>query len=111
MSKKSCTFAVEFEGGKSISDISEKKLGLAYIGKRDLLLAGRKLPLVCHRADAECIEEQTRAVMNAAQQGAVIVSAFISAHEREIRKQLLSKRGTSLKRDVPRNERTESSYC
>lgn len=73
----------------SFFDISKTKLGLAYVGKRDLLLAERKLPLVCHRADAERIEEQTRAMMNAAQQGAVIVSAFISAHEREIRKQLL----------------------
>lgn len=71
-------------------DISKNILGLSYVGKRDLLLAERKLPLVCHRADADRIEEQTRAVMEAAGQGTVIVSAFISAHEREIRKQLLA---------------------
>ncbi len=74
----------------SFSDISKLQLTLAYLGKRDLLLSSRKLPLVCHRADASRIEEQTQAVMDAARQGAVIVSAFISAHEREIRRQLLA---------------------
>lgn len=74
----------------SFLDISKNQLALAYIGKRDLLLAPHKLPLICHRADANRIAEQTQAVLATARQGAVIVSAFISAQEREIRKQLLT---------------------
>lgn len=62
---------------------------LSYIGCSALLSAERKLPLVCHRSDAPFFERQRDAVLCAAREGAVIVSAFISPREREIRRLLL----------------------
>ena len=44
---------------------------------------------MCHRSDAPFFEHQREAVLCAARDGAVIVSAFISAREREIKKLLL----------------------
>ncbi|MGN0235092.1 MAG: hypothetical protein ACI4BD_02090 [Paludibacteraceae bacterium] len=70
-------------------DISPSGLSLSYVGKRDLLLHSRKRALVCHRADENRREEQTAAVLREAAAGAVIVSAFISTHERAIRDRLL----------------------
>lgn len=62
---------------------------LSYVGCSALLFSSRKLPLVCHRSDAPFFERQREAVLCAAREGAVIVSAFISAREREIKKLLL----------------------
>lgn len=64
-------------------------LALDYVGNRDLLTAERKVSLVCHRADANLFEQQKAAVMQAAREGAVVVSAFISPKESEIMKQLM----------------------
>lgn len=58
---------------------------LDWVGNKELLLCTKKLPLVCHRADINLFEQQKEAVLAAAQNGAVIVSAFISSKEREIR--------------------------
>ena len=81
---------------QAFADIQPKLLtdkqgqpALDYIGKRTLLSAPRKLPLVCHRADAQRFAEQSAVVMREAARGAVIVSAFISKQEREILRQLL----------------------
>ena len=63
---------------------------LDFIGNKELLAAERKLPLICHRADAAFFEQQKEAVLVEARKGAVIVSAFISPKEREILKILLS---------------------
>ena len=65
------------------------KLVLSFIGMRTLLAAPCKLPLICHRSDAMLFEVQRDIVLQAARKGAVIVSAFISPKEREIKKQLL----------------------
>ena len=64
-------------------------LVLDYVGNRALLAAGRKVSLVCHRADAALFERQRAAVMEAARGGAVVVGAFVSPREREIMKQLM----------------------
>lgn len=71
------------------SPASAPKPLLSYIGCSALLSAERKLPLVCHRSDAPFFERQRDAVLRAAREGAVIVSAFISPKEREIRRLLL----------------------
>lgn len=63
---------------------------LDFIGNKELLAADRKLPLICHRADAAFFEQQKESVLAEARKGAVIVSAFISPKEREILKILLS---------------------
>ena len=68
---------------------SSPKPLLSYVGCSALLSAERKLPLVCHRSDAPFFERQRDAVLRAAREGAVIVSAFISPKEREIRDLLL----------------------
>lgn len=64
-------------------------IGLDYMGNKQLLWAGRKLPLICHSADAARFEQQKEAVLTAAREGAVVVSAFISPKEREIKNQLM----------------------
>ena len=64
-------------------------LALDYVGNRALLAAERKVSLICHRADASLFERQRAAVMQAAREGAVVVSAFVSPREREIMKQLM----------------------
>lgn len=66
------------------------KPSLSYIGSANILASTRKLPLICHLADVALFEKQKAAVMQAARKGAVIVSAFISSKEREIKKQLLA---------------------
>ena len=71
------------------SSASSPKPLLSYIGCSALLSAERKLPLVCHRSDAPFFERQRDAVLRAAREGAVIVSAFISPKEREIGRLLL----------------------
>lgn len=64
-------------------------LVLDYLGNSALLSASRKVSLICHRADASLFAQQASAVLRAARQGAVVVSAFISPREREIRDQLM----------------------
>lgn len=59
--------------------------GLDWVGNKELLLCTKKMPLVCHRADINLFERQKEAILAAAENGAVIVSAFISSKEREIR--------------------------
>lgn len=66
-------------------------IGLDYMGNKQLLWAGRKLPLICHGADAAQFEQQKEAVLVAAREGAVIVSAFISPKERDIKNKLMIK--------------------
>lgn len=68
---------------------SSPKPLLSYVGCSALLSADRKLPLVCHRSDAPFFERQRDAVLRAAREGAVIVSAFVSPKEREIGRLLL----------------------
>ena len=68
----------------------ESSIVLDYIGHKALLYSSMKLPLVCHRADAHLFEQQKEAVLRSAREhGAIIVSAFISPKERDIREQLL----------------------
>ena len=67
----------------------DNTLALDYIGNGKLLAAERKVSLICHRADAALFEQQKVAVMQAARDGAVVVSCFISPKEREIMKQLM----------------------
>lgn len=62
---------------------------LDYIGNMNMLSSEHKLPLVCHRRDARLFEMQKAAILKAAREGAVIVSAFISEKERDIKKQLM----------------------
>lgn len=64
-------------------------LGIDYVGNRALLGAERKVSLICHRADAWLFDKQKAAVLQAAREGAVVVSAFISPKERDIMKQLM----------------------
>lgn len=70
----------------------DARLALDYIGSRSLLLAPRKVSLICHRADVSLFERQAQDVREAARNGAVVVSAFISPRERDIKKQLLEEK-------------------
>ncbi len=62
---------------------------LDYVGNHDLLASVEKVSLVCHRADEGRFAEQVEAVMYSARQECVVVSAFVSAKEREVRSMLL----------------------
>lgn len=73
----------------AVPSASSPKPLLSYVGCSALLSAERKLPLVCHRSDAPFFERQRDAVLRAAREGAVIVSAFVSPKEREIGRLLL----------------------
>ena len=74
----------------TVSVDGTSRLCIDYLGNRDILNNQQKVSLVCHKADAALFEKQVEAVMNAARNGAVIVSAFISAKERAIRDRLIS---------------------
>lgn len=78
------------EVSQRLARCTDGQLALAYIGCRDILLAPRKVSLICHRADASHFGQQKEAVLKAAREGAVVVSAFISPRERDIMKQLLA---------------------
>ncbi len=81
--------AVTLQNVKARLNMDEKGVCLDYIGNRALLGAERKLPLICHRADSHLFLTQKAAVLQAAREGAVVVSAFISPKERDIMKQLM----------------------
>lgn len=66
-----------------------RTLVLDYLGNSALLSASRKVSLICHRADASLFAQQASSVLSAAREGTVVVSAFISPREREIRDQLM----------------------
>lgn len=74
---------------KDVISTNGDTLALSYVGNRDLLFSSRKLPLVCHSIDEPIRQQQIEAVIREAQSGAVIVSAFISKRERDIRDLLL----------------------
>lgn len=75
---------------KARLNADERGIALDYIGNVELLSSEKKLPLVCHRADANLFEVQKEAVINAARNGFVIVSAFISQKERDIKQLLIA---------------------
>jgi len=64
-------------------------IALDHIGNKSLLYSQKKLPLVCHSADVARFEEQKAAVLEAARNGWIIVSAFVSQKERDIKQQLM----------------------
>lgn len=68
------------------------QLLLSYVGHRNLLLAPQKVSLICHRADEAFFEQQAAACLQAARGGAVVVSAFISPRERDIKQLLLEEK-------------------
>lgn len=70
-------------------EASEPQLALRYVGRREVLMHERILPLICHRADERLREQQVSAVLREARAGAVIASAFISPRERAIRDLLM----------------------
>lgn len=63
---------------------------LDYIGNSALLSAEKKVSLICHRIDELFFNQQMEAVLNAARSGSVVVSAFVSKKEVEIKNRLLS---------------------
>lgn len=82
------------ERQKAWANVMSRLLGgdapcLDHVGNMQLLHRGTLLPLICHRADAHRFEEQKEATLVAARGGAIIVSAFISPRENDIRQQLL----------------------
>lgn len=64
-------------------------LALDLIGNQKLLIALRRVSLICHRADAALFEQQKETTLKAAREGAVVVGAFINPKEREIMKLLM----------------------
>lgn len=65
-------------------------LNLDYIGNRDILTAVEMVSLICHKADEAFFAEQAKTVIEAARNGCVVVSAFISPKEREVRRMLMN---------------------
>ena len=63
-----------------------QSIALDYLGNLELLASEKTIPLICHRADSKRFEEQKSIVLQAARNGWIVVSAFISSKEREIRK-------------------------
>lgn len=73
----------------NVSNRLKGGMGIDFLGNRALLAAERKVSLICHRSDIALFEQQKNAVLKAAREGAVVVSAFISPRERDIMKQLM----------------------
>jgi len=78
------------QNSNSQNSLFPDSLLLDYLGNKALMASDKKLPLICHRADVARFEEQKNAVLSAARNGYIIVSAFISPKEREIRDQLMT---------------------
>ena len=80
-------------GGRLAFSVGEEpdsvKLTLDYIGNRELLYAYERVSLICHRADEPFFAQQAETVLDAARHGCVVVSAFISKKEREIKGMLI----------------------
>lgn len=66
-------------------DTSTSDLALDYVGNTELLNTPNKVSLICHRSDERFFKYQVETVMEAAQTGSIIVSAFVSKKEREIK--------------------------
>ena len=83
---------MEGEGALRGMRFEEGGLVVDFVGDRGLIVGRRLLPLVCHRRDRGDYDKQRGAVMAAAREGAVIVSAFISEWERGILTELMCER-------------------
>jgi len=90
------TFRYNAEKCKAAQDTVKARLitdaqgiALDFVGSKVLLFSQKKLPLVCHSADVGRFEEQKEAVLDAARKEWIIVSAFISQKERDIKQQLM----------------------
>ena len=59
-----------------------------WLGNKSLLTATTKVSVICHRADAHLFEQQKAKTIEAAKNGAIVVSACINPKEREIVKAL-----------------------
>lgn len=72
-------------------DTSQSGISLAIdcIGNKGLLYADEKVSLICHRADEAFFARQAQSVLDAARHGCVVVSAFISSKEREVKRLLM----------------------
>lgn len=83
---------MEVEGALRGMRFEEGGLVVDFVGDRGLIVGRRLLPLVCHRRDRGDYDKQRGAVMAAAREGAVIVSAFISEWERVFLTELMCER-------------------
>lgn len=59
-----------------------------WLGNKSLLTATTKVSVICHRADVHLFEQQKAKTIEAAKNGAIVVSACINPKEREIVKAL-----------------------
>lgn len=84
-----CTSVLEKLRYVSAAKPSSSDLVLDYIGNGTLLASPDKVSLICHRMDELFFAQQTEAVLSAARSGSIVVSAFVSKKEIELRNMLL----------------------
>lgn len=87
--KQVCIEIVRQLNFKSDINVNGTDTAIDLIGNISLLYESKKVSLVCHRVDELLFSEQRDKVIAAARNGNVVVSAFISRHEREIRQILM----------------------
>ena len=63
---------------------ADNVLLLDYFGSKQLLASKNKVSLICHRADLTIFAQQQEAVLRAARNGWVVVTACVSPNERKI---------------------------
>ena len=89
--KRACKRIIEMlhfaDGSRNICS----DLVFDYVGNTELLRHSDKATLICHREEEHLFQHQVTAILDAAEEGSVIVSAFVSAQEREVKKMLTRK--------------------
>lgn len=87
--KRACTRIINQLRFVRDADKTFSELALDYVGSYDLLKRSDKVSLICHRAEEQYFNFQRMAILDAAQEGSVVVSAFISPKEKEIKRLLI----------------------
>ena len=89
--KRACKRIIEMlhfaDGSRNICS----DLVFDYVGNTELLRHSDKATLICHREEEHLFQHQVTAILDAAEEGSVIVSAFVSAKEREVKKMLMER--------------------
>lgn len=88
--KRACTRMItSLLFSRDAYNTSSSDLALDYVGNTELLKNPNRVSLICHHADGHLFELQTEKVLESAKKGSIVVSAFVSNNEREIKRLLL----------------------
>lgn len=90
--KAACSRVINMLRFVKDADKTFSELALDYVGSYELLKHSDKVSLICHRAEEQLFHFQEAAILEAAREGAVVVSAFVSRKEKDMKRILIEQK-------------------